>query len=107
MCWTALLMARAPDELDRVAAIGPQAYIDEQLNMQGVAETLDSYPAGIVVQTNAVNGGQGFPNTNWASITVTGRYTSNNLFIYMTTPGEVFVDDIQLRLIYHTNEVTL
>ena len=34
-----------PDELERVTAIGPQAYIDEQLAPETITETIDSFPA--------------------------------------------------------------
>ena len=34
-----------PDELERVTAIGPQAFINEQLAPETVTETIDSFPA--------------------------------------------------------------
>lgn len=34
-----------PDELERVATLGPQAYIDEQLAPETLTETIDSVPA--------------------------------------------------------------
>src|SRR5205085_2885001 len=93
-----------PDDLAAVAASGPQAYIDSQLNNLGAAEAVDAYT---VVQTNGVNGGQGIPNTNWVSISVTGRYTTPVLYIYMTTVGQVYVDDIQVRPMYFSNVVSM
>src|SRR5437016_2076568 len=88
-----------PDELERVTAIGPQAYIDEQLAPDGIANTFDSY---VAVVTNGVSLP---PNTNWSSISVTGRLTSTNLYIYMTVVGEVYIDNVQLRPIYYSNVV--
>src|ERR1051325_9137844 len=34
-----------PDELERVTAMGPQAFIDEQLSPQSLTETIDTVPA--------------------------------------------------------------
>src|SRR5437867_4564773 len=53
-----------PDELERVTAIGPQAYIDEQLQPENIANTLDSY------SLHVTNGVSLPPTTNWTSVTV-------------------------------------
>jgi uncharacterized protein (DUF1800 family) len=82
-----------PDELERLAAIGPQAYINEQLNPEGIFENLDSY---VVHQTNGV------PPTGtpvWRQITVTGTISSSNLYVYLTRPGVAYIDDISLSLV--------
>jgi uncharacterized protein (DUF1800 family) len=39
-----------PDELDRVNAMGPAAFINEQLNPETVAETADSLPSIVAIQ---------------------------------------------------------
>ena len=88
-----------PDELERVTAIGPQAYIDEQLAPDAITETFDTYTA---VVTNGVTLP---PNTNWSSISVTGRFTSTNLYLYLTVVGDVYIDNVQLRPIYYSNVV--
>jgi hypothetical protein len=69
----------------------PQAYIDEQVNMDGVAETINE--ASIIEVTNAIPSDA---TTNWAYISITGTLNTTNLYLFMTQPGEVFVDDIQL-----------
>ncbi len=79
-----------PDELERVTAIGPDAYIAEQLNMDGLPEPLDTYT---VETTNSVASD---PTTNWTYVALTGKYTSTNFYIFMTQPGTVFIDDVQL-----------
>src|SRR3954467_4634348 len=86
-----------PDELERVltgpSPIGPQGYINEQLAMEGVVETADAY---VTVATNGVSTP---PWTNWVFVSVTGRATTatrTNLYIYLTSPGEVYIDDVQL-----------
>jgi len=81
-----------PDELDRVTAIGPDAYIAEQLNMNGLPEPLDDYI------TETINSVASDPTTNWTYVSLTGRYTSTNFYLFMTQPGAVFIDDIQLVL---------
>lgn len=80
-----------PDELERVTAMGAEAFIAEQLNMDGIPEPLDAY---VTVATNSANIGD--PATNWVQITVTGRMNQTNLFVFLTRPGTVFVDDIEL-----------
>src|SRR5437660_2895538 len=88
-----------PDELERVTAIGPQAYINEQLAPDSVADSFDSY---VSVVTNGVSLP---PNTNWTSLSVTGRFTSTNIYMYMTVVGDVYIDNVQLRPIYYSNVV--
>jgi uncharacterized protein (DUF1800 family) len=39
-----------PDELDRVIAMGPDAFINEQLNPESITETCDSLPAIVAIQ---------------------------------------------------------
>ncbi len=80
----------SPDELERVRAMGPQAYIDEQLNMDGVPETLDTYVSEV---TNSIPSD---PATNWAFIAITGKMTTTNLYLFLTQPGEVLIDNVQL-----------
>ncbi|HEU5072376.1 MAG TPA: DUF1800 family protein [Verrucomicrobiae bacterium] len=79
-----------PDELERVAAIGPDAYIAEQLNMDGIPETSDTY---VVDVTNSAAPG---PATNWVRIVASGKLNGTNLFVYLTQPGSVLIDDVQL-----------
>jgi uncharacterized protein (DUF1800 family) len=97
-----------PDDLERLAAIGPQAYINEQLAPDTIADNFDSYTVDYVNPANP------FPNTNWSSITVTGIFSdqgvgafrTNTLYVYRTKPGDVFMDNIQIRALvfnYTTN----
>ena len=86
-----------PDELERVLTgptpIGPQAYLNEQLAFEGLVETSDAY---VTVATNGVSTP---PWTNWVFVSVTGRATTatrTNLYIYLTSPGDVYIDDVQL-----------
>lgn len=83
-----------PDELERVAAIGPQAYIDEQLAPEGILTLPDAYV------TTVTNGAGAALETNWTTVTVTGRVTAATLYIYLSGAGSAFIDDLSLSLIY-------
>lgn len=79
-----------PDDLPIVLA-DPQAYIDQQLNMGGFPpENLNDY---IVETTNAIPSD---PYTNWTYVSIRGTLNTTNLYLFMTAPGVVFVDDIEL-----------
>lgn len=79
-----------PDELPIVLA-NPQAYIDQQVNMGGFApEPMENY---IVEITNAVPSDA---TTNWTFVSVKGTLNTTNLYLFMTAPGAVFLDDIEL-----------
>ena len=84
-----------PDDLERVltgpAPIGPAAFIQEQLAPENIVDTSDDY---VSVTTNSVTLP---PNTNWTSVSVTGLVTSSTLYMYLTRPGDVYLDDVQLR----------
>jgi uncharacterized protein (DUF1800 family) len=71
-----------PDELERLAAIGPQAYIDEQLAPELIDEQLG------IDQVIDVSG--------WQHLVATGTATSSTLYLYLGTPGDVYIDDIVL-----------
>src|SRR6266480_2867480 len=92
----------SPDDLPRVLA-NPQAYIDEQLNFEGITETGDAY---VTVTTNGVNPA---PNTDWVYVTVSGRAagtTRSNVYIYMTGVGDGYIDDLQLYAPTNTTSTT-
>src|SRR5258708_38564164 len=65
-----------PDELERVAAIGPQAFIDEQLAPENLKETMDT-----TVYTVSTNGG------DLVFFTHTGNASRKMVFIYFGGGG--------------------
>ena len=73
-----------PDELERVKAMGPQAYIQEQLSPELIQENL----ALDLITTN--NG------TAWQYFTATGTASATNLYIYLNAPGDGYIDDLML-----------
>ena len=70
----------SPDDLARVRAIGPDAYIAEQLAPETITEDIDS---AVITPS-------------WRKMTVTGTGSSSSLYIYLDGPGEVYLDDIRL-----------
>lgn len=70
-----------PDDLDRLAAIGTDAYIEEQLAPDKIIENLDESPeAGPV----------------WRKVTVTGTGSSTKFYLYLNGAGDAYVDDFRL-----------
>lgn len=82
-----------PEDLERLASIGPQAYIAEQLAPESISNPIDDYVS------EAVNTGSTPPEVGWQQVTVIGTFTSTNLYLYLTQVGSGYVDDIELRLI--------
>ncbi len=73
-----------PDELGRVTLIGPQAFLDEQLAPEAITETFD---AGLPVLNDP---------TPWLYASATGTFSGNSLYIYLSTAGIAYLDDIRL-----------
>ena len=89
-----------PDELERLAVIGPDAYINEQLAPETVPSSVDSYSS---VKTNGVSLP---PNTNWTLVTVTGNVSSATFYIYLRSAGQVNVDAMELHWSYVLTAIT-
>lgn len=89
-----------PDDLDRIAIIGPQAYIDEQLAPETIPNPPDAYTS---VSTNSASLP---PSTNWTTVQVTGTVSTATLYMYLTKPGSVNLDNVQLRYTYTFTAVT-
>ena len=70
-----------PDELDRLAAIGTDAYIEEQLAPEKIVENLDESPESGPV---------------WRKVTVTGTGSSSKLYLYLNGAGDAYLDDLRL-----------
>src|SRR6266545_1187179 len=84
-----LAYGSTPDELERVRAIGADAFIQEQLAPELISENL-------AVDSVTTNFGSG-----WQLFTATGTATSTNLYIYLNVRGDCFIDDI--RVVAGTN----
>jgi uncharacterized protein (DUF1800 family) len=77
-----------PDELARVAGIGPQAYIDEQMTPETIADDLPFE----TITTNFGSGWQQFTASGNANTSGTGT----NFYLYLNVPGDCFIDDIRV-----------
>jgi uncharacterized protein (DUF1800 family) len=91
-----------PDDLARLAAIGPQAYINEQLAPETIPNSSETY---ITLSTNS---GSTPPTFGWQQVIVTGTFSATNFYLYLTAPGVAYVDDVEFRLlnnVYTTNTV--
>ena len=92
-----------PDELERITAIGPDAYLDEQLAMESPAyasDPIDAPPTAVGTNSSPI------PTPIWTSVTVTGAVTTPTLYLYLTGSGSVPVDNVQLRYSYILTAVT-
>jgi hypothetical protein len=87
-----------PDELLRVAAIGPQAYINEQLAPENLTETIDAYTS------QTTNGVPAPAAPQWQYLSFSGLVSSSNLYLYLTKAGDAYIDDISFKIL--TNQVT-
>lgn len=74
-----------PDELERITAIGVNAWIAEQLAPETITENL------------AIDA-PGRTGTGWERVVMTGIPTGGTLplYIYLSAPGDVYIDDIKL-----------
>lgn len=88
----------SPADIERIAAIGPEAFIEEQLKADEIVEDLDTTPA----ITNSPPPPP--PLTNWIRVATTGTTSSTNFFIHMSAAGRVYIDDV--RLVLGTNADT-
>lgn len=85
-----------PDDLVTYSN-NPQAYIDEQLNMNGIPETLDTYTVEV---TNAIPSN---PLTNWTQTSMVGTLSAVTLYLFTTAPGDIYLDDFELNPHIYTN----
>ena len=79
-----------PDDLDHIRAIGPQAYIDEQMASEAITDTLDTD----LQITNLPPAAP--PLTNWIRTSVTGTAGGVNLGMYLSGAGRVYLDNLVL-----------
>ena len=70
-----------PDELDRLASLGTDAYIEEQLAPEKIIENLDE-----TADTGPV----------WRKVTITGTGSSSKLYVYLNGAGDAYLDDFRL-----------
>ena len=72
----------SPDDLERVKAMGPTNYLQEQLTPETITESLSIDAPS--------------PEADWQYVTATGTGSSSVLYIYLSLPGEGYLDDLKL-----------
>jgi uncharacterized protein (DUF1800 family) len=92
-----------PDDLERIAVIGPDAYLTEQLAMESPAFASDPID---LVSSLATNSAPTVPASPWVSVTVTGLVTTPTLYMYLTGVGTMSLDEVQMRYSYTVTSVT-
>lgn len=70
-----------PDDLERVSTVGPQVYINEQLAPETITDDLDIDQVTVP--------------SDWQYVKVTGTGSSSVFYIYLTSAGEGYIDDIK------------
>ncbi len=80
-----------PDELLRVAAMGPHNYIIEQLAPENLTETIDAYT------THVTNGVPAPTTPQWQFVSYNGFFSSSNVYMFLTKAGEGYIDDISIK----------
>ena len=93
-----------PDDLERLAAIGPDAYINEQLAPETISGGIDSYSS---VTTNGVP----MPPAAWTFVTVTGSVptaqTTLPFYMYVReVTGQVSVDAVEFYYMWTVTAIT-
>src|SRR5437764_4664356 len=73
-----------PDEIERVNAIGPQAYINEQLAPETISESIDAYTATTVVTNGVPPSG----SPQWQYVSFVGTISSSNPYVFLTAAGD-------------------
>ncbi len=87
-----------PDELVRVKAMGPQAYIAEQLAPEVINDSFD------VFTTEATNSTPPLP-PQWQFLSFSGTVSSSNLYLYLTQAGDAYIDDMAFQIV--TNRIDI
>ena len=70
-----------PDDLNRLATLGTDAYIEEQLAPEKISENLDES-----TETGPV----------WRKVIITGTGSSSKLYLYLNGAGDAYLDDFRL-----------
>ena len=82
-----------PDDIDRIRAIGADAYIAEQMSGELIPETIDTAPR--IVNT-PLTVPPPPPLTNWIRRSATGTANGSNFGIYLSAAGTVYIDNVTL-----------
>src|SRR3954467_6889914 len=90
-----LTFGPTPGDVEHIRAVGPQAFINEQLAFEGVPEALDTDPPTVNTPLPPVLPP---PLTNWIRTSFTTTSTDTNFLFYLAVAGQVYIDDVRLVL---------
>ena len=79
-----------PDDIDHIRAVGPQQFINEQMAAEAIAESINTAPPIVNAPPPPP------PLTNWIRVTARGTATATNFGLYLSAPGQVYIDNITL-----------
>ena len=82
-----------PDDIDHIKAVGPQAFINEQMAAQTITDTINTDPP--ITNTPPATPPPN-PLTNWIRVTATGTSGGNTMGFYLSGAGSVYLDNIFL-----------
>lgn len=80
----------SPGDIDHIRAIGPEAFINEQLAGETIPETINTDPP----LTNPPPPAP--PLTNWIRVVATGTPSGRNFGIVLSQAGQVYIDNLVL-----------
>ncbi len=85
-----------PDDIVRIRAIGPQAFLNEQMAPELIADTINTDPA---VTNTAPPIPPAHPLTNWIRVTATGASATGAGFMgmYLSGAGSIYIDNVWLN----------
>ncbi|HUR46293.1 MAG TPA: DUF1800 family protein [Candidatus Saccharimonadales bacterium] len=90
-----LTFGPTPEDVEHIRAVGPQAFINEQMAFEGITESLDTDPPIVNTPLPPVLPP---PLTNWIRVSFTTTSTDTNFFFYLAAAGRVYIDDVRLVL---------
>ena len=88
----------SPNDVEHIAAVGPDAFILEQMKPENITETIDVDPP---ITNTPPPVPPAPPLTNWIRVSATGTASGVNFGLYLSGAGRVYLDDI--RLVAGTN----
>ena len=90
-----LTFGPTPEDVEHIRAVGPQAFINEQMAFEGIPESVDTDQPTVNTPLPPVLPP---PLTNWIRVSFTTTATDTNFQFYLGLAGRVYIDDVRLVL---------
>jgi uncharacterized protein (DUF1800 family) len=91
-----LTYGSTPGDIDRIRAIGPEAFIAEQMAGEAIADSINTDPPIVNTPLPPIPPTPPNPLTNWIRVSARGTASATNFGIYFNGPGRVYLDNITL-----------